>query len=178
MQFSSPYVEIVATNTCVQAANGVISSCDVLADLLESIEHFVSRLKVYTEIIPMPSIDKKVVDLIVELISTLALVTRKLNQRRSRESLLAEVCTLLNVAQSSWRRIILRSRTSRRPGKDWTGLCEKRLGIPQPRSLKVKVSTDSYKSLGILRIRSSEVSTVPKESPWKVSWPTRLGIRH
>jgi hypothetical protein len=68
-----------------QAANGVISSCDVLADLLESIQHFVTRLKVYTEISRTPAIDKIVVNLIVELISTLALVTRKLKQRRFRE---------------------------------------------------------------------------------------------
>jgi hypothetical protein len=68
-----------------QAAKGVISSCDVLADLLESIEHFVDRLIVYTAISPTPAIDKIVVDLIVGLISTLALVTRKLNRRRSCE---------------------------------------------------------------------------------------------
>jgi hypothetical protein len=69
----------------------VISSCSVLADLLESIEHFVNRLKVYTELSPTPAMDKIVVDLIVELITALALVTRKLNQRRSREFLLVEV---------------------------------------------------------------------------------------
>ena len=69
----------------------MISSCDVLADLLESIEHFVDRLKVYTETSRTPTIDKIVVNLIVELISTLALVTRKLKHRRSREFFLAIV---------------------------------------------------------------------------------------
>jgi hypothetical protein len=69
----------------------VISSCDVLADLLESIEHVVDQLKVYTELSPTPVIGKMPVDLIVRLISILALVTRKLDQRRSREFLLAEV---------------------------------------------------------------------------------------
>jgi hypothetical protein len=59
----------------------VISSCDVLADLLESIEHVIDQLKVYTELSPTPTIDKMVVDLIVRLISILALVTRKLDQR-------------------------------------------------------------------------------------------------
>jgi hypothetical protein len=67
----------------------VISSYDVLADLLESIEYFVYRLKVQTEISPIPIIDKIAIDLIVNLITTLALVTRKLDQRRSREFLLA-----------------------------------------------------------------------------------------
>jgi hypothetical protein len=74
-----------------QAANGVISSCDVLTDLLESIEHVADQLKVYTELSPTPAIDKIVVDMIVRLISILARVTRKLDQRRSREFLLAEV---------------------------------------------------------------------------------------
>jgi hypothetical protein len=69
----------------------VISSGDVLADLLESIEHVVDQLKVYTELSPTPAIDKMVVDLIVRLISILARATRKLDQRRSRESFLAEV---------------------------------------------------------------------------------------
>jgi hypothetical protein len=73
-----------------QTSNGVISSCDVLANLLESIQHFVDRLKVYTEISPTPFINKIVVGLIVDLISTLALVTRKLSQRRSREFLLTD----------------------------------------------------------------------------------------
>jgi hypothetical protein len=74
-----------------QAANDVISSCDILADLLESIEHFVGRLNIYTEISPTPAIDKIVVNLIVELISILALVTGKLKQRRFRESVFADV---------------------------------------------------------------------------------------
>jgi hypothetical protein len=59
--------------------------------LLESIEHFVDRLKIYTEISPTPAIDKIVVNLIVELISILALVTQKLKQRRFREFVFADV---------------------------------------------------------------------------------------
>jgi len=71
-----------------QVADGVISSFDVLADLLESIEHFVDRLNIYTQIAPTPALDKIVVKLLVELISTLALVTKKFGQRRLRESFL------------------------------------------------------------------------------------------
>jgi hypothetical protein len=78
-----------------QAASGVVSSCDILADLLESIEHFVDRLKIYTEISPTPTIDKIVVDLVVELISIFALVTRKLKQRRFREFCFADVLPYL-----------------------------------------------------------------------------------
>jgi hypothetical protein len=69
----------------------MISSYGVLADLLESIEHFVNRLKLNTEISPMPIIYVIVIDLIAGLITTLALVTRRLDQRRSREFLLPEM---------------------------------------------------------------------------------------
>jgi hypothetical protein len=59
--------------------------------LLESIGRFVKRLKIHTQIAHTPVADKAVVKLIAELISTLALVTRKLKQRGSRESLLDNV---------------------------------------------------------------------------------------
>jgi len=70
-----------------QTANGVITSYEVLADMLESIELFVKRLRKYTETShSMPEVDEVLVKLMVELISTLVLVTRKLNKRRFRES--------------------------------------------------------------------------------------------
>jgi len=73
-----------------QAANGVITSCDALADMLESIQYFITRLGIYAETShSMPVVDKIVVKLMVELISTLALVTQKLKKRRGRESFLA-----------------------------------------------------------------------------------------
>ena len=58
--------------------------------MLESIQHFISRLKIYTETRPsVPAVDEIVVKLMVELISMLALVTKKLTKRRLRESFLA-----------------------------------------------------------------------------------------
>jgi len=60
--------------------------------MLESIESFIDRLRVYVEASnSTPALDKTVVKLMVGLISTLALVTRKLEKRRSRESLLANM---------------------------------------------------------------------------------------
>ena len=57
--------------------------------MLESIESFLDRLRIYVETShSTPALDKTVVKLMVELISTLALVTRKLERRRSRESFL------------------------------------------------------------------------------------------
>jgi len=80
----------------VQSAKGMISDCDALVDLLESIEHFLNRLDVYTQIPPTPTIDEMVDKILVELISTLALVTKRLKQRRSSESILADIRLLLS----------------------------------------------------------------------------------
>jgi hypothetical protein len=67
----------------------VISSCDALVDLLESIQHFIGRLEIYTHITPTPEVDEIVVEIMVELIATLALVTIELKQRRSSKFILA-----------------------------------------------------------------------------------------
>jgi len=75
----------------IQSAKGIISNCDALINLLESIEHFLNRLNIYTQIPPTPAIDEIVVKILVELISTLALVTDELKQRRSSESVLTDV---------------------------------------------------------------------------------------
>ena len=73
-----------------QAAYGVITSFDSLAEMLESIENFIDRLRIYVETPhSTPALDKTVIKLMVGLISTLALVTRKLEKRRSRESFLS-----------------------------------------------------------------------------------------
>ena len=83
-------------------ANGVITSCDVLADMLESIEHFVNRLRIYTETShSIPTVNEIVVKLMVELISTLALVTGKLKKRRLRESF-SPICYLTQRDTVKW----------------------------------------------------------------------------
>jgi site-specific recombinase len=75
-----------------QAANGVITSFDVLADMLESIQYYISRLRMFTEIShATPAVDKIVIKLMVELVSMLALVARKLRKQRFRESFLANM---------------------------------------------------------------------------------------
>ena len=60
--------------------------------MLESMEHFIGRLRIYAETPhAMLAVDEIVVKLMVELISTLALVTRKLKKRRLRGSFLANM---------------------------------------------------------------------------------------
>jgi len=85
----------------MQEAKGRISNCDALIDLLESIEHFVNCLYIYTQIPPTHTVDEIVVKILVELISMLALVTEQLKQRRSSESVLPNAFLLLSSAQSS-----------------------------------------------------------------------------
>ena len=63
-----------------QAANGLTDGYDALADIFESIEHFLIRLDIYTKIPPTPALDEIVVKIIVELVSTLALATKDVNQ--------------------------------------------------------------------------------------------------
>ena len=83
----------------IQSAKGIISDCDVLVDLLESIEHFLRRLSIYTRMPSSPAMDEIVVKILVELISTLALVTEEVKQRRSSESVLTDILLLLNATQ-------------------------------------------------------------------------------
>jgi len=73
-----------------QAAKGVTSSFDALAELLEGFEHFIERLKIYTKIPPTPALDEVVVKIMAELISMLALVTKKLRKGRPSKSVLTD----------------------------------------------------------------------------------------
>jgi hypothetical protein len=55
-------------------------------------EHLINRLSIYAETShSMPALDVVVVELMVGLITTLALVTRRLKKRRSRESLFSNM---------------------------------------------------------------------------------------
>ena len=74
-----------------QAAKGVDASYGALVDLLESIEHFLKRLSIYTNISPTPAMDEIVVKIMVELLSTLALATKEVKQGRSSEPVLSYV---------------------------------------------------------------------------------------
>ena len=61
------------------------TSYEALVDLLESIEHILSRLHIYTQIPPMPAMDEMVVKIMAELLSALASATKELKQGRSSE---------------------------------------------------------------------------------------------
>jgi hypothetical protein len=74
-----------------QAIKGATDSYDSLVDLLESIEIFLARLEIYIKITPTIGMTEMVVRILVELLSTLALVTKQINQGNSSESVLREM---------------------------------------------------------------------------------------
>jgi len=59
--------------------------------LLETIERFLNRLDIYTTIPPTATMAEFIVKIMVELLSTLALVTKQIKQKRPSESILADV---------------------------------------------------------------------------------------
>jgi hypothetical protein len=53
--------------------------------LLESIEHFINRLDIYTGVPLTGVMTETIVKIMVEIISTLALVTKQIKQKRPSE---------------------------------------------------------------------------------------------
>ena len=70
---------------------GVTDSYDALVDLLELIEHFLKRLNIYTKIPATDAMTEIVVKILVELLSTLALLTKQIKQGKPSESTFGEV---------------------------------------------------------------------------------------
>ena len=66
---------------------GVKDDYSTLADLLESIGHFLDRLEIYTEIPPTKAMNEMVVKILVELLYTLASATKETKQGKLSESI-------------------------------------------------------------------------------------------
>ena len=58
--------------------------------MLESIGHFLNRLEIYTEIPPTDSMNEMIVKILVELLYTLALATKEIQQGKLSESTFCE----------------------------------------------------------------------------------------
>jgi len=97
LQFTRRYLCDVQVG---QVSNGAISSDDALVDLLESIEQMLECLDSYTRIV------------LVEVLSTLTVVTNDLKQGRPSEWVLADVIPYSPRVQSSLRRDFSERRTS------------------------------------------------------------------
>ena len=87
LQYPCGYRRDIQVN---QAANGINFNDDALVNLVESIDHFLMRVGIYTQIPPTPEMQEMVFNIILELLSTLALATKELRQGRSSESLLSD----------------------------------------------------------------------------------------
>lgn len=64
------------------SASGERTRYDVLIELFESFENFFKRLEIYTTIPPTPLMTELVVKIMVELLSVLALATKKIKEGR------------------------------------------------------------------------------------------------
>ena len=62
---------------------------EALNDLLKMIEQFLKRLDIYSRLVPKGAMDEVILELLVELLSTLALLTKLIKQNRQSMSLLA-----------------------------------------------------------------------------------------
>jgi hypothetical protein len=76
--------------TVYQEANSIETSYDTLIDLLKSIKHFFRCINIYTQIPHTTALDEIVVKIIIELLSTLVLATKGLEQGGSSESPLTD----------------------------------------------------------------------------------------
>ncbi len=63
---------------------------DAIVDLLELIKKILDRLDIYTELPPMVTTNEIVVQILIELLSTIALATKQVRQGRFSESIFAE----------------------------------------------------------------------------------------
>jgi hypothetical protein len=70
-----------------QAIQDIRESHDALVDLLEAIENLVDHLHIYTKISPTTAMNEIIIKVMVELLSTLALVTNQINQGQQSESI-------------------------------------------------------------------------------------------
>ena len=84
-----------------QAVKGVLDDYDTLADLLESVEHFLNRLDIYTKIPPTVSMTEIIIKILVELLSVLALATKQLQQGKLSESISGEILYYLTMQRRS-----------------------------------------------------------------------------
>jgi hypothetical protein len=83
-------VRVIVTIKAYQAVRDVGASYDALLDLLEAMEHL-NRLDIYTLISPTAAMTEIMVKIMVELLSTLAVVTKQIRQKRPSQSILTDI---------------------------------------------------------------------------------------
>jgi hypothetical protein len=121
-----------------QAVKDVSASYDALVDLFESIGSFLSRLEIYTKIPLTEAMTDIVIKIMVEVLSTLALATKQVNQGRLSESCLRRCGTFTQrrAQRHSSRNSLERMRSILSSG-DWTDSLWTRLVPPERRHSKL-----------------------------------------
>ena len=74
--------------------------------MLESIEHFLKRLDIYTKVPPTVAMNEMVVKILVELLSTLALAAKQVKQGKSSEFVFGDV--LYHLAHSNAEKLVMK----------------------------------------------------------------------
>jgi hypothetical protein len=69
---------------------GTIDGYDALVDFLESMELFLNRLDIYNRIRPTVVMTEIIIQILVELLSALALATKQIEQGKPSESVFRE----------------------------------------------------------------------------------------
>jgi hypothetical protein len=82
-----------------QAVKDIGTSYEALVELLESIEHLMNHLDIYTRVPSTGPMTEIIVKIMVELLSTLALVTKQINQNRPSKCVLPHMAICLNGMQ-------------------------------------------------------------------------------
>ena len=68
-----------------QAAKDARTSRDKLTDLFNCVERFFQRLEIYTGITPTPAMTNMIVDIMVEVLTILAMATKEVKRGRLSE---------------------------------------------------------------------------------------------
>jgi len=82
-----PYVKTI--NTClavlrsVSTVKDIIDKYDTLVDFLDAIEHFLKHLNIYTKIPPTVPITEMNAKKLIELLSALTLMTKRIKKRKA-----------------------------------------------------------------------------------------------
>ena len=95
------YAGFFLTSQVNQAADGLDSNYGAPVDLLQSIEHCLKQTDIYTRNPPTPALDEMVFNIILGLLSTLALAVIELQHAGSSESLFTNTLPLLRAKQSN-----------------------------------------------------------------------------
>jgi hypothetical protein len=120
----SPFPCATYFDSLTQAAKDARASRDKLTDLFNCIERFFQRLDIYTGIAPTTAMTGIIVDIMVEVLTILAMATKEVKRGRLSKSSMCRF-SILDLTDTSVQKSISESwwgiRTSRTACRGWTG---------------------------------------------------------